>query len=140
VRLRILELSGRVREWAEEASKRDVKFGRDLHGMCAIANAHLYRVLKDHGIATKIAVNDEHVHLRRGGMILDITATQFGDFDKVLYATEHKIQSTGYGHVFVPDVLCESLEDLNAALRGWPSYQLPTNAWDPAFIASFKLP
>lgn len=127
----LLELAYCTRRWAERNRHRH-NFGSDLHGMCAIASAHLYRVLKDSGIKTQLAVTEDHVHLQRGGMVLDITATQFGDFPPVLYTPLRKLLS--HGSAWEGASICEDLEQLNLALKGWPPYQTPTIMWDDEFI------
>lgn len=136
----IVELAQCVRNWAESKRHRH-NFSADLCGMCAIANAHLYRVLKDHGIRFWLVENDHHVFLLRQNRVLDVTATQFGDYGRVLFTpldapAAHKGDKIGDVSWWQVRRKFATLEQLNAYMKqtGWPPYQTPTNMWDPEFI------
>ena len=127
----IIELATCARNWAETSRHRH-NWPADLRGMCAIANSHLYRVLKDRGIRFWLVENDHHVFLLRNGRVLDVTATQFGDeYGRVLFKKHMDLDDT-----WRVDRKFASLDALNTYMKStrWPPYQTPTFLWDHEFI------
>jgi hypothetical protein len=142
----VKDLAQCTRNWAEKTRDR-VCAPSNLMGMCAIASAHLHRVLADAGVKTVIAANNGHVFLLLNGCVLDITATQFsrevGDdgYPAVFYRRHSLILSgcTEYRtrlwdshwhalHKFT------TVEELNLWQRNWSSNQQAVHNWDPIFI------
>jgi len=89
---KIIEIAIKVRQDAEKRAKG--MFGADLCGMCAIASAMLFEELVAHNIPAAIVANDMHcwVHVRLDKWYaVDLTATQFGYREKVLFVEASKI-------------------------------------------------
>lgn len=57
---------------------------KDLCGFCARGSAILFNELKKRNYEPKIIEGDGHFYIECNGYIIDITATQFGDFSKVV--------------------------------------------------------
>ncbi len=137
----VKDLATCTRNWAEDTRDR-VHAPSDLMGMCAIASAHLHRVLKDVGVKTTIAANDGHVFLLLRGCVLDVTATQFDGHDdrpypRVFYRRHKLIQLENHlrwrSHW---DVRYEfsTIEELNRWQRDWSPDQQACGNWDAEFI------
>ena len=76
-------IATRTRLWAERLAKR-WGYCSDLSGMCDVASAKLFLMLKAKGYRPVLVTNKGHCHVRVKRRIVDITATQFGDeFKKV---------------------------------------------------------
>lgn len=73
------QIAEECRDWAERKNKRmGMPFSSCLCGMCAIAAAELFKRLTKAGFKARIAANDEHCFVEIvGGLIVDVTATQF---------------------------------------------------------------
>lgn len=82
-KLRLVEkVAHDVRNWAEKKAGE----GDDLCGFCAIASAELHRRLKKLGIETELHLWDDsdyscHVFLVVDDYVVDVTATQFWEFN-----------------------------------------------------------
>ena len=76
-------IATRTRLWAERLAKR-WGYHSDLSGMCDVASAKLFLMLKAKGYRPVLVTSTGHCHVRVKRRIVDITATQFGDeFKKV---------------------------------------------------------
>lgn len=128
----ILKLAECTRSWAELArlkTRSEGHFSADLCGMCAIASAHLHEVLKNAGVKTTIVANYDHVFLMIDDMVLDITATQFGDYPKVLYRRHSELSE-----FWRRDREFETVQALCQYVWNWPEHQQPMSMWDAEFI------
>ena len=77
-----------VRQWAEDLAKTTEEYPDSLGGLCAIASAELFNRLKGAGFDnTLIAYTDKHVYVVLDGYVIDVTATQFGNYPKVFIET-----------------------------------------------------
>lgn len=86
---KIKTISTSARSWAEAYAKVK-KFPDDLNGLCAIASAKLFEMLdREPGLTPSIAIwhdnksHGVHCFLICNQYLVDITATQFGNFSKV---------------------------------------------------------
>lgn len=71
-----------ARRWAMR--NRDKYYSYDnLMGMCAIASGYLHKRLQAKGIESVLCYNDGHCFVRVDDYIVDVTATQFGDYKPV---------------------------------------------------------
>lgn len=84
-------IAEKVRFWAEDLW-RETGAG-DLCGCCAIASAKLFNELKAAGLNPILHYADSHVHVRIEDKIIDVTATQFGDYPPVLITTIDKLRT-----------------------------------------------
>lgn len=85
----VLKIAKEVRDWAEAKADK-WNFPSDLMGMCAIAAAELHVRLKRAGYASKIGYNSSHCFVIYKDHVLDVTATQFGTYEKVFVAARGK--------------------------------------------------
>lgn len=80
---KVYSIAQKARDWAEDYAKKN-SFTEDLCGLCAIASGELWRRLHDQRIYSAIAGSEYHffnllLNEKENWIILDITATQFGD-------------------------------------------------------------
>lgn len=120
----------RARMWAERsAAHRYVD--SDLTGMCALASAKLFTLLKENGIED-IELIETHNDLKgshcfvlyKDQYILDVTATQFGWFDQLVVVDRCQMDEEPY-YWEVQNVF-HSVRDLRMYQKktGWPEYQI----------------
>ena len=89
-------IAARTRKWCERLNKEIGYFYEaDLEGMCCIASVELHLRLAEVGIHSSIIANTEHCFLVVNKMIVDITATQFGQTDEI-YITPYLAERTGW--------------------------------------------
>lgn len=93
---KVKSIASEVRKWGETLYNQFCyeDWDCDLCGMCAVCSYQLARTLRERGFKAWILVNNGdcpgcHAFVRvgsmgRGGLTVDITATQFGYTDKVL--------------------------------------------------------
>lgn len=73
-----------TRRWAKSLQREyPHAFGSDLSCMCGIANFELFKRLKRRRFRVFMRSNSIHCFLEWGKYVLDITATQFGDYPAV---------------------------------------------------------
>lgn len=110
----LFAIATKTREWAEQQAER---FGmpETLVGMCGVASVHLARALKD----CEIALADGHAFILSGDYLVDVTATQFGDFPPVLV----QLHSTLEKHWWWEHYKLCSLEEFYYEQRHWPELQ-----------------
>jgi hypothetical protein len=80
---KVYSIAQKVRDWAESYALTH-SISSDLCGLCAISSGELWRRLYDQQIYSAIAGSEYHffnllLNERENWIILDITATQFGD-------------------------------------------------------------
>jgi hypothetical protein len=130
----IRQVANETRRWAEKENKeRNKPFSTDLCGMCAIAAAELFTRLTKAGVSARISANHEHCFVEvldaagRGGLIVDVTATQFGR-DKILITrrSELGIGMRNDSFYWKAREKFYSVEDLREwqAEVGWPENQI----------------
>ncbi len=117
-----------VRERAERLQQeRPERFPADLAGLCMVASAWSFLTLSGLGLKPKFAVakpswriygNSEHVFVVVDGLLLDVTATQFGMPAKVCVRPVGAKRTPSYWKIVAT---ADSLEDLKTLLlkRGW---------------------
>ena len=127
-RLKVIAASGRL--WAENYAVDEVCRGNldidtfDLTGMCAIASAKLFNDLQMAGFSVKIASNWSHCFVVVDDeYIVDVTATQFGKYQKVCIK---EVRHTKGVHYWKQTLVHESSADLRHYQRdaGWISGQV----------------
>jgi hypothetical protein len=85
--VRISRIAQNVRYWCEDNNPH---FPPNLEGMCAIAAGELNRRLQRAGFNSKIVVVEDkggisaHCFCMVESLIVDVTASQFGDYDVVV--------------------------------------------------------
>lgn len=73
---KITSVAYKARKWAQTYADKH-GYDSDLGCMCAIASAHLFKLLTKAGIKAKLAYNSKHCFVLSNGYLVDITATQF---------------------------------------------------------------
>lgn len=74
----IKEVAQKTRRWAMQTNRRKHDFPSDLEGMCGIASVKLHANLEAEGYSPFIHYSEGHAFVVCDGMIVDVTATQFG--------------------------------------------------------------
>jgi len=82
LRAKVLPIAKRVRKWAEEKASRANYNPHNLCGWCAIAAAQLFRELRREDISAELHYVSGHCFTVVDDHIVDVTATQFVDFEK----------------------------------------------------------
>lgn len=115
----ILECARITRKWA------NTYFGiyearRDLCGLCATASSRLWTLLQKKGVPSKLHMVDVnnycHVFVVCEGMIIDVTATQFGEDD--ICIVEHKSRAEWFWKSSTAFHTPQDLRD-NQISTGW---------------------
>lgn len=129
----IRRLACETRSWAEkENEERNKPFSNDLCGMCAIAAAELFKRLTEAGISARISANHDHCFVEaldasgRGGLIVDVTATQFGR-DKIMIIHRAALgDRMDDSYFWNAHFKFRSIEELHNWLAdtGWPEEQI----------------
>lgn len=122
----IVEIARASRRWAMRNRDR-FDCEHSLGGMCAIASGNLHRRLKKHGISSKLAINKEHCFVIVHDHLIDITATQFNDWDhdpKHKPVCIHSLEPTSNEYWWFEETF-DSIKSLYDYQRnsGWPMDQ-----------------
>jgi len=78
-----------------------------------------------------------HVFLMYREFVVDVTATQFGDYPDVMICKLTKTQDVARcsgNEAWTISNRMKSLEELSVWQKCWPPYQRPTAVWDAKFI------
>ena len=119
-------IAQQVRSWAESyAHKNDGFTIRDLTGMCAIASGELWRRLHIQGQKATICMYDDfgdsHVFVLYNGYLIDLTATQFGKYPKVIVRKTTNREYFWRVDYRFPTVFCLRRKQKK---QGWPTEQM----------------
>ncbi len=128
----LVKIATEVREWAEDWNKLHDMFSYDLCGMCAIAAAELHRALVLNGYEPLIIVSEDngacHCFVVCDGYLLDVTATQFGEFynEPVVVLPYNKSTKSQLYHYGNPTYILENSHQLKVYQRteDWPTSQV----------------
>jgi hypothetical protein len=116
---KIYEIAKRARRaceifaWSEDARKYDFYFNTHLECMCGVASFFLRDVALREGMVLRIHSDNEHCFCEKDGIVIDITATQFGARAKV-HLGLLKNYKYAVGSDKVRHINCQS---------GWPKSQ-----------------
>lgn len=115
--IRIKEHADATRKWAESYAIAK-KFPKNLNGMCAIASSKLFEALdRVQGLKPELAIWHDrvsegvHCFVLCNEYLVDITATQFGNFDPVEIINRFKIDKRRY-YFWNFDTRLKSIDDL----------------------------
>jgi hypothetical protein len=131
---RVLEIARTVRRWAEE---RAIDYGdthpEDLACYCAIASAKFSVLLEKVGIKHRIgyayASIGGHMFILVNNWIVDVTATQFSETEKILVRHAHATRLPWYHRVKQTFVSARTLIKWQQK-NGWPDDQtIATHEW-----------
>lgn len=117
---KLFAVATQTRQWAEQQSK---LFGMPptLDGMCGAASVHIVKALKEKGIQSEIALADGHAFVLSSGYVVDVTATQFGEFPPVLVQLRSTLENKWWWKYYKT---C-SVEEFLYESRHWPELQQP---------------
>jgi hypothetical protein len=96
----IYEVAEEIRQWAETIVRsvdKDNPQGWDseLTNMCAMVSSVLAHRLHSLGFTSaKLADSGDHTFVIYEGYVLDLTATQFGDFDRIMVEQFERVKKT----------------------------------------------
>jgi hypothetical protein len=133
----IEQIASQVRQWAEDYQKARNNNNEYLNGMCGKASARLHSLLIKNNIPSILCNNSCHVFVcipvdtEGNELLVDITATQFGDFPKVvienyqsfLKSCEQKKVPTFYWYKQYAHKTSAQL-NLNQICEAWPEHQI----------------
>ena len=77
---KLLEIGRVARYKSERIAKDNSYFNRNMCGFCARGSAILFYELSKNGIQSTIIEADRHFYVKSLDYMIDITATQFGNF------------------------------------------------------------
>jgi hypothetical protein len=120
---KIQAIALKTREWAINTRTDD--FSEHLAGMCAIASAELFKRLKAEGFKPKICFTEEHTFILVDGLVVDVTATQFGSRYKPvsILPFEEAVEDGVWGmEIEYSTRSLKSAAEFQAEV-GWPKYQ-----------------
>lgn len=79
---RVFSVAQQVRIWTHERAVRAKYNSHNLSGWCAISSAHLFRELRKAKITAELHYVSGHCFVVVEDHVVDVTATQFGEFTK----------------------------------------------------------
>jgi hypothetical protein len=133
---RIIAIARAVREWAEERAAQFGDSDPQLSCYCAIASAKMSLMLNEAGIKHRIgyayAPIGGHMFILIDGWIVDVTATQFGEDEKILVRHTHATRLPWYHRVKQTFMSAQTMLRWQERNR-WPEEQMMIEAeWQPA--------
>jgi PDZ domain-containing secreted protein len=96
---RVVRIATEVRQWIEARDKRMDYPSHDMNGWCAIASAELHRRLAAEGIYSVLFMSEgagAHVFIVVDDHVVDITATQFREFEDTKIVVLHTKEAEQY--------------------------------------------
>jgi hypothetical protein len=129
----VKHIAKQVRNWAEDRAFSDTyNDNHDLCGYCAIASAELFFQLKNNGFDPMIVAHDNdgncHVFIELFDHIIDVTATQFYEFENTKVVILHSKEALQYDF-YEPTVIFDHPKKLVKWQKkmGWPLDQTASN-------------
>lgn len=110
-------IAHKVRDAFEEIGEKE-ELPSDLCGLCLRSSVQLFLAAKYFDINIKVVGGYGHCYTMCDGYIIDITATQFGEADRVLIVppkctTEYHGRTSGH---WDKKKICEALDDVYASI------------------------
>jgi hypothetical protein len=133
---RVLTIARAVREWAEERAAQFGDSDPQLSCYCAIASAKFSMLLTAEGIKHRIGMAWTHIgghaFILIDNWIIDVTATQFGEDEKVLVRHAHATRLPWYHRVKRTFLSARTLIQWQQKAK-WPEDQIiAQDEWVPA--------
>lgn len=122
----IKKIAEQVRKWTENKADKANYNPDSLCGWCAIASAELFTRLQSAGITAEIHINSGHTFVIADDYIVDITATQFTEFENkpvvILHLKEVDEEENWY---YTDTKIFKSVKKLHAyqVKEKWPAKQ-----------------
>lgn len=132
---RVHSIAQDVRLWAEGRAQSDENSYASLVGYCAIASAKLFSELQKKGFDPEIHIwvhgllPDAHVFIILEDHVVDITATQFRDFEQETVVIMHVKEAEAFKH-WHSILSFDSVKELIAYQKKtrWPRDQIAYSA------------
>lgn len=134
----LLPILSNVRTFLEKKSCPFKTWNESLSGACAVGSFIIWEILKREGHKPRLVMSTEgceaHCWVKLGKKVLDVTATQFGDYPKLLIMPAQKYANLPfvYGKKYYNE---DVIEDL---IVNWPREQTPWH-YAKAIRRSFKI-
>lgn len=109
-----------VRRWAEKAYSH-TRYSKTLNGYCSVCSYRVWKRLKAKGIDARFVINyyESHAYVLVGEYVVDVTATQFGKFPKVMVRLLERLDLN-----WKPGRWAITEEDIRKLLKKWPTEQV----------------
>lgn len=126
IRDQVIQQGLAVRKWAQDKAG---NYEQDLCGWCAICSAELWKRLGKIGLSAEIFVTEvygiSHVFLMMDGYIVDVTASQFSEFQRYEVVIIPEGEGKAYGF-YEGNKTFKSAKDLKAYQfrTKWPRTQI----------------
>lgn len=117
----ILAVGHKVRSFLEK----DLRWSSNLTGACAIGSFIVWKLLKAHKPILVVGDSPDmgHCWVKVGRKVVDITATQFGDYPPVLVLPVQKYSKLNFMSQFTKKLVNE--KGVNSLKEEWPEFQTP---------------
>jgi len=128
LRILVATIAREVRDWVEQEDNKREYPTKDLNGWCAIASAQLSRRLSREGVDHMLCIAEAghgcHVFVIVEDHIVDVTATQFMEFERHPVVILHEREAALHWYHRVSQVFTKP-GDLRKYQRkqGWPAEQ-----------------
>jgi hypothetical protein len=117
--MRLKQILQETRQWAEQYAF-DNDYSDDLLCMCSIVSKELFERLKQYKYKCQLAYNYKHCFVLYRGYILDLTATQFGDYPEIYITRKFKFPFHHIQKIFNTSKALTNYQKRN----GWPINQI----------------
>lgn len=117
---KIYRIAREARKNTEDIQERELIWPEDLSEMCGIASKTLYDKLVLNGYRPGIVVAHSHVFVYCRGYFIDITATQFGEYPKIIVTKS--LEDEDFWDIIG---FMREEKDIKKFFKDWPDYQNP---------------
>jgi hypothetical protein len=125
LRIRVLPIAAKVREWTEAKAFRADYNPDTLCGWCAIAAAQLFRELTREKVPAEIHYVSGHCFVVIDDYVVDVTATQFDEFAKEKILIRHVKELSEHWYYQTEKVFTKPIELRDHQLKEkWPRKQI----------------
>jgi hypothetical protein len=107
----LIKLAHKVRDAFEEISQKE-SLPTNLCGLCLRSSVQLFLAAQYFGINIQVIGGDGHCYTMCDGHIIDVTATQFGEKERVLVVPPNRVSEYHKCKRWRKDKICESICDI----------------------------
>ena len=107
----LVRVAHKVRDAYEELARREACWPENLCGLCMRASVQLFWAAKYFGIEMQIIGGVGHCYTMCDGYIVDVTATQFGEIERVLVVSPNEVDTYHSRCCWKKDRICTSVDD-----------------------------
>jgi hypothetical protein len=125
LRSRVLIVAKHVRQWTQDKANRTRYNPHNLCGWCAISAAHLFRELRRKNIDVELHYVRNHCFTVVDDYVVDVTATQFVDFEDVEINILHYKEAQEYRFYNTEKIFTTPTQLRDHQLRTkWPTREI----------------